>query len=261
MDLLLRSLEDEMSPEHQQLEAKFRVYRRIGLEDVITFRAQDSCPGPHTDDEIQKEFTELFHMAGKLLEAQDFERKLDAIIEDAVPKRRGPRFPFRALFVEPNGVLYGQRMWPKLPVMGIKDSLHHSWRYDPTCVNLVRSIIDATDCQLVLSTRGKWPNEKGRISCYIGMLRDHGIPEHVVTIREESDYVISGRGKAIRNWLREHPEVTNYCVLDPDQWVIVGNNSIQTDWWEGLRPAEAVRAIELLETYAKPLPEGEEIEK
>lgn len=67
----------------------------------------------------------------------------------------------------------------------------------------------------------------------------------------------TGKPASIKRWLREHPEVKNYIVLDDDP-MDVGSRQITTDLFEGLSYSDYIVAQKKLsyadEVFDKPLP-------
>lgn len=123
----------------------------------------------------------------------------------------------------------------------------------PPLVERLNKIVDATDCQIVLSSSwrvmnsctlenlGKWLTEKG--FRYAHNLLDK-------TGQDDVNY----RGGEIQTWLDEHHNVSAYVILDDDSFDIVGektnkkhpNNFVKTDFIWGLQDKQMEQAINIL---------------
>lgn len=56
------------------------------------------------------------------------------------------------------------------------------------------------------------------------------------------------RGEEIQMWLDEHPEVTNYVIIDDDNDMLDSQEShlVQTSWYDGIQDYNVERAINIL---------------
>lgn len=125
---------------------------------------------------------------------------------------------------------------------------------DPRKIQLIKNIVDATGARIVLTStwRFGWhdieehinsPNASDFIS-----LRDEfnkiGLDFFDKTERSDDGY----RGKEISKWLENHPEVTNYVVIDDDTDIKPhGLNFVQTSWQKGICQNHVRKAIKILE--------------
>lgn len=65
------------------------------------------------------------------------------------------------------------------------------------------------------------------------------------TIRKLSEYV--PRRKEIKAWLKEHPEVTSYVILDDDGDARIGKRMVHTSCIVGLQDGDVDLALEILD--------------
>lgn len=101
---------------------------------------------------------------------------------------------------------------------------------DPAAVALVRQIIEATKCDVVLSSTWRLYPEaravvKRDVCHFIDVTKD---------MQGGGKWGITDRGHEVQEWLDRHPEVTQYAILDdnsdflPHQWLF------KTTWEIGL---------------------------
>ena len=109
---------------------------------------------------------------------------------------------------------------------------------DPYMAFLVGKIFLATDAKMVLSSTWRlWDESRLEVSRQVYEIYD-------VT----DDLHTNWRGKEVRKWLEEHPEVTRYAILDdnadfyPDQ----KPNFFKTTWEQGITEEIAQKVIDHL---------------
>lgn len=101
---------------------------------------------------------------------------------------------------------------------------------DPAAVALVRQIIEATKCDVVLSSTWRLYPEaravvKRDVCHFIDVTKD---------MQRGGKWGITDRGHEVQEWLDRHPEVTQYAILDdnsdflPHQWLF------KTTWDYGI---------------------------
>lgn len=56
------------------------------------------------------------------------------------------------------------------------------------------------------------------------------------------------RGSEIKEWLDEHPEVTNYVIIDDDNDMLEEQEPylVQTSWYDGINDYDVEKAIKIL---------------
>lgn len=97
---------------------------------------------------------------------------------------------------------------------------------DPYMAALVRRIVDATGCQVVLSSSWRhFPDGRKEVEQQVCPILD-------VTPTSSSGF----RGDEIRVWLNAHPEVTRYAIVDDNSDMLPeqGKNFFKTSWAQGI---------------------------
>ena len=98
--------------------------------------------------------------------------------------------------------------------------------FDHTALKLIRNICNAYDIKIVLSSC--WRNCKE----FVDMPKALDLP----IIDKTPQKLSSIRGEEIQMWLREHPEVTQYVIVDDDSDMLPTQRKrfVRTDRQEGL---------------------------
>mgnify|MGYP000491037119 FL=1 len=97
---------------------------------------------------------------------------------------------------------------------------------DPYMACLVRRIVDATGCEVVLSSSWRhFPGGREEVENQVCPIFD-------VTPTSSTGF----RGDEIRVWLNAHPEVTRYAIVDDNADMLPEQlpNFFKTSWTEGL---------------------------
>lgn len=146
---------------------------------------------------------------------------------------------------------------------GVITTQKSKYKLDLEALCLLGKILDATDAKIVISS--SW--------------RRHTLEDTIKDLKDTSDFRMNGiefpfidriigvtdriygfaltnkekhisllRGVEIREWLREHPEVTNYVILDDDSDMLLeqANHFIKTDTYKGLTEENVKQAINIL---------------
>ena len=88
--------------------------------------------------------------------------------------------------------------------------------FHPHLVDNLKRIIDATGAKIVISSTWRMGNELHGMK---EMWRDRGLPGEVVGVTPNFMYKTGStlqRGKEIDAYLEEHPQITNYVIIDDD---------------------------------------------
>ena len=115
---------------------------------------------------------------------------------------------------------------------------------DPYMAFLVARIVEATQCDVVLSSswRNSPDDSKEEVRKQVVNFVDVTVDSWYV--RETQHH--STRGEEIQEWLDRHPEVEKYAILDDDSDMLDSQlpNFFKTTWLNGITPeiAEAVIA-------------------
>lgn len=142
----------------------------------------------------------------------------------------------KVLFLDIDGVVNSKQTLlthPKGTPLGI----------DPELAFKVGKIILDTDCKVVLSS--SWRNHPDGVD----EVKARVYPEiYGVTPNIKGGF----RGSEVRAWLDEHPEVTEYAILDDDSDFYDYQPLFQTTWEEGITDYIAERVTRHLngEAYA-----------
>ena len=121
---------------------------------------------------------------------------------------------------------------------------------DPTRIELLRQIVDATHAEIVLSTswREHW-NSRPDLCDEVGNEINEIFARFDLQIYGATPLLHLDREEEIRRWLQEHPEVSRYVVLD-DAWLskdLLEGCFVKTSgFFGGLGAEEVAQAIEIL---------------
>lgn len=117
-----------------------------------------------------------------------------------------------------------------LDIDGVVNCAHTRQRHggfigiDPEMAFKVGKMILDTDCEVVLSSA--WRNFPGG--------REEVDQKVYRTIDVTPNHSSGFRGKEIKMWLDEHPEVTRYAILDDDDDFYPEQPLFQTSWQTGI---------------------------
>jgi hypothetical protein len=121
-------------------------------------------------------------------------------------------------------------------------------------VKMLREIVEETDAQIVLCSSWKedWykdeKDKQDRLANYL----DKRLAEEGLTIVDKTVDKVWNRGEGIINYLKEHPEITTWIILDDeiyDDYEETGclQHLVQTAWYDGgLKEVHVAKAIEKL---------------
>lgn len=107
---------------------------------------------------------------------------------------------------------------------------------DPNLAPIIRGIVLATGCEVVLSstwrlTPSACDEVRRKVCPFIDVTPD--MPDKL-------------RGEEVAAWLAEHPEVERYAIVDDDNDFLLGQPLFQTRWQEGITPEIADLIIKYL---------------
>lgn len=112
--------------------------------------------------------------------------------------------------------------------------------FDPACVRCVNKIIEETGCEVVLSSDWRFTPEVNTILRKAGLAKDlYGATPYLLGV---------ARGYEIQRYLNEHPEISNYAILDDiDQMLYVQRpHFAKTDCYFGITVEETEKVIRIL---------------
>ena len=128
----------------------------------------------------------------------------------------------------------------------------------PECVKQLNKLLEATRAKIVVISNWRHQLNRGDMTPegFAFMLRTHGVKyAKIIGATGEQRTRERHRGLMVTRWLRRHPEVTSFVVLDdlPEgrepEWV--EERIVHVDGARGLTAREVRKAIELLKTPVK----------
>ncbi|TNE45726.1 MAG: hypothetical protein EP343_26070 [Deltaproteobacteria bacterium] len=124
----------------------------------------------------------------------------------------------------------------------------------PENVEQFNRIIRATKASIVLSS--SWRLMIGRSNQYKTLsdlqryLRIRGVQGTIIDTTPDLTMQNKVRGQEISKWLKEHPEVAEYIILDDvTDLFMPSQRTVSTDGMKGLTASDADRAIQLLSQH------------
>jgi len=123
--------------------------------------------------------------------------------------------------------------------------------FDPACLYYLREIVVKTGCRIVVSSTWRQGAELNEMKSWFKCteIADAIIDKTPVFYSTTHPHLVDGRGRVqrgeeIRDWLKRHPEVTHYAVLDDDSDMdVVYENYFQTDSYDGLKRKTCYQVI------------------
>lgn len=158
----------------------------------------------------------------------------------------------RILFLDIDGVLNSTRFMVERAKAGTWDGADpKDWTnmLDPAAVAILNRVIEMTDCKIVISSSWRVAHPFDRVGLF---MRKAGFVGEVIgqTVQyvRIADGVYGGRSAEIALWLRDHPEVTNFAIVDDGSDAGVGMESHFVDTYlpVGLTNEDADRLIKIL---------------
>ena len=145
---------------------------------------------------------------------------------------------------------------------GVITTAESGYRIDTDKCNMIKEICDATDARIVISSSWRRGNLEKTIEEITNEEIVYGnqpftIPERVVGVtnrmysckygHEDERYGVY-RGVEIDRYIVEHPDITNYVILDDDRDMLLTqkDNFIQTDGHYGISDKDVIKAIKIL---------------
>jgi len=161
----------------------------------------------------------------------------------------------KIIFLDIDGVLNCAESFKKRMKLVAKRELDYhrfDWPSFPY-VGHLNSIIEATNAKIVISSTWRLlhPLDGNDFSgrCTSG-LRDifklTGILGEIID--KTPEFINRFRGYEIKAWLKDHPEVKNYVIIDDSSDMLEDqmNNFVKTTWEKGLQQEHADKAIGIL---------------
>lgn len=123
-------------------------------------------------------------------------------------------------------------------------------------VKMLKEIVDATDAQIVLCSSWKedWYKDEKEKQDRLANYLDKRLAEEGLTIVDKTVDKVWNRGEGIINYLKEHPEITSWIILDDEIWEDYYKFNclpylVKTAWYDGgLKEEHVIQAIKKLNT-------------
>lgn len=111
---------------------------------------------------------------------------------------------------------------------------------DPNAVKLINCVVAMTNAEIVVSSTWRSDWNIPYLLRYAGLIR----PIYGITPLSKDRH----RGNEIKEWLNEHPEVTNYVIIDDDNDMLDEQEPyfVQTSWYDGINDYNVEKAIKIL---------------
>ncbi len=149
---------------------------------------------------------------------------------------------YKVIFLDIDGVLNGNLFVPKDDKFGVL--------IGNTRLNLIKQIIDATDAKIVLSSSWKEHWEKNEKECDdVGREINEIFSTIGLSIFDKTPEYHNDRKQEIIVWLRDHPEVSKFVVIDDNPFAedILRNHFVLTSHLRyGVDEDDAHNAISIL---------------
>lgn len=154
----------------------------------------------------------------------------------------------RVIFLDFDGVLNSRESWDTCTQMH-RD--HKSARLNPPAVDRLARLVKESRAAIVVSSswRAFWSLDQLKT-----WLSKFGIPKNTIIGKTPRCDVM--RGREIRQWLDDHPEVTSFVVLDDDSDMeTVHHRHVKTSWETGLQDDHVEEALNLFRYNQRTPPE------
>lgn len=144
---------------------------------------------------------------------------------------------------------------------GVLTTISTKWKtFHPDCVKALKRILDETDACMVLSSSWRhgfmdWRTEEGvmvsgkdALIVMRELFTDCGLPAD--RLLDKTPFLLGDhRGREIDKWLKLHPEVKSFVILDDDTDLDPhAARHVLTSWGDGLSESDADKAIEMLKS-------------
>lgn len=130
-------------------------------------------------------------------------------MKDWLSENKKEEKSLKAIFLDVDGVLNDAHTPDRAPggFIGIDDGM----------VTQLKRIIDHTQAVVILTSTWKSEWEKNREESTVdGKYLEDCLLKHEISILDKTTDHISNRGEGISNYLKDHPEIDNWVVLDDD---------------------------------------------
>ena len=148
----------------------------------------------------------------------------------------------KVIFLDFDGVLNGIEYVKSLGKFGVI--------VDPIRMELLKSIVTATDAEIVLSTSWREHWSSTPIDCdEIGTQINKIFRQYKLFIYDKTPDLRFNRTEEIKSWLANYPQVTQFVILDDAEFTdkqLISHHVKTSDELGGLMPEDALTAIRIL---------------
>lgn len=151
--------------------------------------------------------------------------------------------PMKVVFLDIDGVLNNEGYLSK--VAAGRSSAGIGLRsFDPDSIDQLNRFLKETGASVGISSTWRYMHD---IDSFRELFKLSGLPADSI-IGTTPKTMEGHRGQEISGWLREHPEVTSYVIVDDDSDMESYQRPrfVQTTWARGLRSEHVDRMITLL---------------
>lgn len=118
---------------------------------------------------------------------------------------------------------------------------------DKSKINLLKKIVDVTNAKIVLSSTWRMlPSNHPDYKALMSFFEEEGL-----SVYDKTPSGSNGRGSEIQQWLNNHPEVTDFVILDDDSYDMgdLVKYLVQPTWSGdgGLQISHVTKAINILQ--------------
>ena len=182
-------------------------------------------------------------------------------MKSKIEEKEAVKTPSKVIFLDLDGVLNTEEYFASLKDKGLPTEDSFGNLFSPDAVENLRHIIETTNAQIVISSSWRyagldaiklmWENR-----CLPGILyditplfvADDYILAHMSDETFDSDSAMtSAREMEISAWLQDHPEMTDYVILDDlDSFHQHEAHLVKINPKTGITPADAEQVIKIL---------------
>ena len=119
-------------------------------------------------------------------------------------------------------------------------------RFEPEAVKMIKKLVEEFNAKIVVSSLWRFVAKKELVT----ELKETELINHL-HIDWKTPIIEPGhRGREIKLWLDEHPEIKEFVILDDDSDVLelFSDKFVRTDYYDGLQAEHYYKAREILET-------------
>ena len=115
------------------------------------------------------------------------------------------------IFLDVDGVINSRNKLKEVYEKTGKPHSHYNYPFDERCLLLLKEIVEETNSYIVVTSTWR-EDEKGRTKL-LSVLDEYELASRVIGYTEILNTV---RGIEIQEYLRIHPEISNFIILDDD---------------------------------------------